>query len=433
MIQNILLEHVGPASRMNIDFAPRFNVITGDNGLGKTFLLDAIWWALSRSWAGEPLRPPVDSDVPAQISFLAAGRRMHSGAWEWGPTSMEAFSDTFNPRKRRWEHVSSRVPFAGLVVYARLDGGVSVWDPAKHVGGWSDGPSYNTGKRSSAYNLTNEELWNEKKIAGKPVCNGLIRDWVAWQLKQNAQFKSLQALLMDLSPHREEVIQIGQPMRMTVEDAREFPTIKLPYGEVPVTVASAGMRRVISIAYALVWAWHEHAMACDAMKAERTQQIVFLIDEVEAHLHPQWQRVLLPALKRVCTSLMKDSAANVQMIATTHAPLVLASVETLFDEQLDNLLVLEAHGPKVSIRKIPWAKQGDTVGWLVSKSFGLRQARSSEAENAVEAAEAFMRGDRESLPVGLVTRESIHEELRRTLPGHDSFWPRWIIKMEELK
>ena len=76
----------------------------------------------------------------------------------------------------------------------------------------------------------------------------------------------------------------------------------------------------------------------------------------------------------------------------------------------------------------PWAKQGDVVNWLVSDAFGLRQARSLEAERAIEAAEAWMRGDKAALPEKLRTQAAIHKELQRVLPGHDDFWPRWIIE-----
>ena len=30
---------------MQLELAPRINLITGDNGLGKSFLLDVAWWA----------------------------------------------------------------------------------------------------------------------------------------------------------------------------------------------------------------------------------------------------------------------------------------------------------------------------------------------------------------------------------------------------
>jgi hypothetical protein len=77
------------------------------------------------------------------------------------------------------------------------------------------------------------------------------------------------------------------------------------------------------------------------------------------------------------------------------------------------------------VEQIPWAKQGDAGNWLVSEAFGLPQPRSREAERAIDAAEAFMRGD--TTPPDLDTREKIDAELRRVLAGHDDFWPRWLV------
>ena len=121
--------------------------------------------------------------------------------------------------------------------------------------------------------------------------------------------------------------------------------------------------------------------------------------------------------------------AEFQILATTHAPLVLASVEPQFDEDRDSLFLfeLEEKTRHATLRKLPWAMQGDAVGWLTSPIFGLDQARSSEAEKAIEAAKAFMRGDAKHLPPGLRTRASIQKALEKTLPGIDPFWPRWIV------
>jgi hypothetical protein len=82
--------------------------------------------------------------------------------------------------------------------------------------------------------------------------------------------------------------------------------------------------------------------------------------------------------------------------------------------------------------EVLWAKQGDTVGWLTSEIFGLKQARSKEAEIAIEAAEVWMRnGDINELPDNLRSHTQIHQELLRVLPGHDPFWPRWIVTSEK--
>lgn len=35
---------------MEMELGTRLNLITGDNGLGKSFLLDVAWWALTRKW-----------------------------------------------------------------------------------------------------------------------------------------------------------------------------------------------------------------------------------------------------------------------------------------------------------------------------------------------------------------------------------------------
>lgn len=50
MLDSLQLQNVGPAPQMRMEFAPRLNLITGDNGLGKSFLLDVAWWALTRSF-----------------------------------------------------------------------------------------------------------------------------------------------------------------------------------------------------------------------------------------------------------------------------------------------------------------------------------------------------------------------------------------------
>ena len=50
MLESLYLKNVGPAPEMEMELAPRLNLITGDNGLSKSFLLDAAWWALTRQW-----------------------------------------------------------------------------------------------------------------------------------------------------------------------------------------------------------------------------------------------------------------------------------------------------------------------------------------------------------------------------------------------
>ena len=65
MLEYLELDNVGPAPRMKVEFAPRVNIITGDNGLGKSFLLDTAWWALTGAWPAEVNRR-MTSGLPAR-------------------------------------------------------------------------------------------------------------------------------------------------------------------------------------------------------------------------------------------------------------------------------------------------------------------------------------------------------------------------------
>ena len=49
------------------------------------------------------------------------------------------------------------------------------------------------------------------------------------------------------------------------------------------------------------------------------KKIIVMIDEVDMHLHPQWQQTILDQLRKVFV--------NLQFIVTTHSPQVLTTVE----------------------------------------------------------------------------------------------------------
>ena len=57
MLKELHLKLVGPAPKFDVEFGDRLNIFTGDNGLGKSFLLDLAWWALTGSWADNPAWP----------------------------------------------------------------------------------------------------------------------------------------------------------------------------------------------------------------------------------------------------------------------------------------------------------------------------------------------------------------------------------------
>ena len=79
MLEWLKLENVGPAPKFELDFAPRVNLITGDNGLGKSFLLDVAWWALTETWNPESnvAKPNQLAQDISRIEFMRFGVRYH--------------------------------------------------------------------------------------------------------------------------------------------------------------------------------------------------------------------------------------------------------------------------------------------------------------------------------------------------------------------
>lgn len=412
MLKYLKLNNVGLAPELHVDWADRINLIAGDNGLGKSFLLDLAWWALTRTWAG-PVALPAPNAKRATIEYVVRGKTK----------SAAPITSAFNRAGQSWPLRAARPTMPGIVVYIRIDGGFSVWDPARNY--WRTDPG-----RPSAYHFDASEVWNGLDMDGVRVCEGLERDWVSWQEGRKPEFEALSAVLRSLSPPNEP-LKPGPPQRLFVGEGRDRPTLLVGTQSVPVALASAGVRRVLALAYFLVWAWHEHRKAAKLLGKQPESRIVILFDEPETHLHPRWQRTVLPSLLAAIEVLRGKGSSQPQMLVATHSPLVAASLEPTFDPQRDELIHLSLENGHVVVEQGTWAIQGDATNWLVSETFGLEQARSVEAESAIEAAEAHMRGEPSSAK-GLRTKSEIHAALQRLLPSGDPFWPRWLVQTKAI-
>lgn len=69
-------------------------------------------------------------------------------------------------------------------------------------------------------------------------------------------------------------------------------------------------------------------------EAARATSGLVLIDEIELHLHPKWQREVIPSLRRAFPKM--------QFIATTHSPQVVASVQRDQVRLFDNNRLIDA-------------------------------------------------------------------------------------------
>ena len=226
-----------------------------------------------------------------------------------------------------------------------------------------------------------------------------------------------------LAPPDTPLLGAGTPVRIP-NDTREIPTLTFAYGEVPLNLAASGLRRIVSLAYMLVWLWNEHRVTSELTKRPPLRNMVLLVDEIEAHLHPKWQRSILPALINVAQAL--SDQLQVQFVVVTHAPLVLVSAEPLWDVESDRLfhLNLQESGEqagKITLEETPFVVHGDANRWLTSDIFELAEARSLEAEAAIKQATQLQMQSKPSKK----EIQRVHNVLARLLSPLDPFWPLW--------
>lgn len=85
---------------------------------------------------------------------------------------------------------------------------------------------------------------------------------------------------------------------------------------------------------------------------------MFLIDEIDLHLHPEWQRKI--------TKTLSKTFPKTQFIATTHSPFVVQSVEEA------NVYILNKETNTTTIDKVHYTSfQGWSVEDILSRVMGL--------------------------------------------------------------
>lgn len=435
------IKGVGPAGEVVIEAGERLNLFTGDNGLGKTFILETAWWALTGSWTNfdsiaQPdfTRPKKQPQISFQIASAASKPEEVRYQYDW-----QRLDWVTKERQRR--------TLAGLTIYARVDGSYAVWDPTSI--------SVNTSMTSREHEILSRGtkdmvispevrhrrgmlsgimsspgqivLDSTEVFLGGNNSEGLLRDWVKWQNSPDRYpFEILKNVLQKLSPPDMGAITPGRPQGSPFYRI-EIPTIKHPYGEVPVTHVSAGIKRVLTLAYLIVWAWNLHLMAAERMRVKPQRRMVVLIDELEAHLHPHWQRTILPALLDLSSVISKE--LSVQFLISTHSPIVMASAEPAFDTETDKQfhLDLQADGTVIFEEK-DFTRYGLIDYWLTSDIFELKQPRNVSAEEWLERANAMLIAESPS-------REEVAEitdGLKKSLPSIDPFWASWVYFADKL-
>ncbi|WP_129627814.1 AAA family ATPase [Candidatus Oscillochloris fontis] len=306
-------------------FDKQFNVIVGDNGTGKTALLDALAVGLgslflgfdeiesrgirkdevrlARFEYGETIN--VEPQYPVEITCTGL---VHGHQINWtrtlenpsGRTTRQGATEIFEISRNLQHAVRSGEPVnlpllayygTGRLWLQKKDRNLEPTKPASRTVGYLDclDPASNE-KRLLRWLKTMEIIQLQQ---GRPV--GLLE---AVKQAVVSSVEMWHSMFYDIS--QDELI-------ITATDGRQLPFRML----------SDGVRNMLAmvadIAYRAAVLNPQHNI-----EAARSTSGVVLIDEIDLHLHPKWQRQVVEDLRR--------TFPRIQFIATTHSPFIVQSL-----------------------------------------------------------------------------------------------------------
>ncbi len=195
----------------------------------------------------------------------------------------------------------------------------------------------------------------------------------AIQEKSREQFEAVKKVLLGVLPEDIEDITIPQ---LTSLDQSPHVVFKTVYGDVSMRSLGIGHRTMIAWIVDLARKMFEHYPDSPDPIA---QPAVVLVDEIDLHLHPAWQRKLI--------GFLTERFKQTQFIVTAHSPLI---VQSALDYDA-NIAVLRREGDHVVIENgVAEKLKGLRVDQILTTAFDLMSARSPQTDRLYREREEIL-------------------------------------------
>ena len=319
-IANLKLTNVGPFDDVEFEFDRQVNVFTGSNNSGKSTVLWALGDILVRSFRF-PQKLLKKDPASFQIRQMDGSRPELKGQL---PTK----------QTKQYLHFIESVGYAGLIPSLRLSSDFRSSGPTARNGLGSNENSSHA-SRDRAYLIWDDDVIQEI----------IDLDYRSYRRSKPAY----RELIVKIGKLASEITE-GFPVEFlgVSEDANGlFPQFRTPDGDVPFNVLSQGTQSIIQWLAHLLVGYAEYYDFPDDLEDRPS---IFVVDEIDAHLHPSWQRRIIPALIR--------NFPKLQIFCSTHAPLMLAGLK----EGQAQLLHRDKEG-KVAVSR----NEGDILGWSMDE------------------------------------------------------------------
>lgn len=202
-------------------------------------------------------------------------------------------------------------------------------------------------------------------------CAGKMKQWIVnqyyirneeWAEKERIQFRHFKKNLSGLLPEDRKVELIRV-------DKNFEPIFRTITGEIPFGAFSSGFQSILSIYWNILY--FLQAFYPDS-ENPFIEPGIAIIDELDAHLHPEWQQVILNGLRNMFP--------NMQFIVATHSPLVVSgckpgeAIFLKFDREKKSVVLDESAPANV---------QGWLADRLLTRAFGLSESRDKQTADEI--------------------------------------------------
>ena len=347
-ISKLSFSNVGPFDQVEFEFDPQVNVFTGPNNSGKSSVL----WVL-----GDIAVYPFDFPV----KLLRQGR-LAEFELNLQSDSEHTFSDVlpFEARYAEpgllydvWNAEADYRPH--LAKFLEMIG-FSKFIPAlrESTDFRSPGPTPTHIERHERRQITQVEPYPELRKRLTLVLDdaSLVSDEAVIQEVIDLDYRSylrnepaLRSIIVQIGEIASEITD-GFPIQfsgVSEDDDGFFPEFSTVDGPMPLNTLSQGTQSIIQFLAHLLFGYAEYF---DFPPDLEDKPGILIIDEIDAHLHPSWQRRIIPALTK--------HFPNLQIFCSTHSPLMLAGLRA---GQVHLLQRDESNKVTVSRNEV------DIVGW----------------------------------------------------------------------
>ena len=349
-LKKLRLTNLGPFDEIEFEFDERVNVFTGPNNSGKSTALMALGEIvvypfilprkLLKSDAAEFKAERWPDEVVFEGLLPLEGKQLNDAANIF--LLPESFS-SFVPAVRRSTDFRAESP----IVKKRQES----LEVLQHRRSRQRSKRLVLDADTSDSNEENEEIRKRRELIETDASSVSDEDVVQKiiELDYRAYRRGAPAIrsIVDKTVAITSEVTEGYPIEFIRVDEDDngllFPLFGTPDGPVPLNVLSQGTQSLVQWLARLLIGMAEYYKYQEDIE---TKSGILIIDEIDAHLHPSWQRRIIPSITK--------HFPNLQIFCSTHSPLMLAGLKS---GQVQ-LLRRDEDG-KVTVSR----NEDDIVGW----------------------------------------------------------------------